>query len=106
MQPVAINGKSTERKSGENKPNPLRPVATGCLRRSDGKEGVDRPVRAPAGPVGGRALETPWKPNDAPPNVLAGPPARQTGGRPGNVMETTGCNQAKNAGLPNLPKTA
>jgi hypothetical protein len=24
----------------------------------------------------------------------------------GNEMETTGCNQAKSAGLPNLPKTA
>jgi len=24
----------------------------------------------------------------------------------GNGMETTGCNQAKNVGLPNLPKTA
>jgi hypothetical protein len=34
-QPVAIHGKSTGRKSGENKPNPLRLVAT------DGKEGVD-----------------------------------------------------------------
>jgi hypothetical protein len=39
LQPVAINGKSTERKTGENRPNPLRPVATRCPR--NGKEGVD-----------------------------------------------------------------
>src|SRR6266567_4325966 len=34
LQPVAVNGKPAERRSGENKPNPLRSVATGCLRRS------------------------------------------------------------------------
>ena len=32
LQPVAVNGKPAERRSGENKPNPLP---------SDGKEGVD-----------------------------------------------------------------
>jgi hypothetical protein len=32
------------------------------------------------------------------------PPMRSTGGRAGNVMETTGCNQAKNRRLPKLPK--
>jgi hypothetical protein len=34
LQPVAVNGKPAERRSGENKPNPLRSVATGCMRRS------------------------------------------------------------------------
>ena len=45
MQPVAINGKSTERKSGENKPNPLRPIATGCVRRSMVRRGSTVRVR-------------------------------------------------------------
>jgi hypothetical protein len=34
LQPVAISGKSAERRSPENKRNPLPPAATGCLRRS------------------------------------------------------------------------
>jgi hypothetical protein len=31
---AATGGKSTARRSGENKPNPLPPAATGCLRTS------------------------------------------------------------------------
>jgi hypothetical protein len=38
------------------------------------------------------------------PAVDQRPPAHAAGGRPGNVMETTGCNQTKNARLSNLPK--
>jgi len=33
LQPLAIDGKSTECRTGENKPKPLPSVATGCLRR-------------------------------------------------------------------------
>src|SRR5712691_3386265 len=39
LQPVAINGKSRERRSRKDTRNPLPPAATGCLR--NGKEGVD-----------------------------------------------------------------
>jgi hypothetical protein len=34
LQPVAISGKSRDRKNGGNKPKPLPSVATGCLRGS------------------------------------------------------------------------
>jgi hypothetical protein len=34
LQPVATQGKSARPVSRENKPNPLPPAATGCLRRS------------------------------------------------------------------------
>ena len=51
LQPVAVNGKPAERRSGENKPNPLRSVATGCLRRSMVRRGSTVRVRQ-------RALQT------------------------------------------------
>jgi hypothetical protein len=45
LQPAAINGKSTERKSGENRPNPLRPVAPRCPRSSMVRRGSTVRVR-------------------------------------------------------------
>jgi len=41
LQPVANSGKSTEHGNGGNTPKPLPWVATGCLRRSMVRRGVD-----------------------------------------------------------------
>jgi hypothetical protein len=45
LQPVAIAGKSTAPRNRENKRNPLRPAATGCLRRSMVRRGSTVRVR-------------------------------------------------------------
>jgi hypothetical protein len=54
LQPVAINRKRTAPEKGGNKPNPLRPVATGCLRSSMVRRGSTVRVRQ-------RALQKPRK---------------------------------------------
>ena len=77
-QPVAIHGKSTGRKSGENKPNPLRLVATGCLRRFMVRRGSTVRVRQ-------RALQEARQPAASRLTVMEG--SRQSEWLPGRTAQ-------------------